>query len=198
MRCPFCKKEIGNAISFCPDCGQKLVKSTQSIKIENYWNRVNKADLQRNAQYKDLVNRTTKEKRSQINKFIVTFVFVVVIVLVIVFGRMKYNDYSTRMVVKVQTQLIGKTLTSHSTHMEGLGWMIHEYRQLTFIDENTLSYAYISTTGPRDEDEVPKYKGTYNYTISRTVMGNYQISTDGTIYELNVSDNNDVRGISQK
>lgn len=119
MRCLFCKKEIGNATSFCPECGQKLEQYIQSPEIENYWSEVNKADSQRNS-------------------------------------------------------------------------------QLTFNDESSLDYAFISTTGPKEEDELPQYEGTYNYTVSRTITGSYKISTDGKVYELKVNDNNEVTGISRK
>lgn len=198
MRCPFCKKEIGDVISFCPECGQKLEQSAQSSKTEQYWNEVNKADSQRNEQYRDLVNRTTKEKRIRNNKSIAIFGFIVAIIVITVFGGMKYNEYSRRMITEVQVQLVGKTLTAHSTHMEGLGWIIHEYNQLTFKDESSLDYAFISTTGPREEDELPQYRGTYSYTVSRTITGSYKITTDGNVYELKVNDNNEVQGISQK
>ena len=103
-----------------------------------------------------------------------------------------------QLIAEMQAQLVGKTLTAHSTHMEGLGWIIHEYSQLTFNDESSLDYAFISTTGPKEEDELPQYEGTYNYTVSRTITGSYKISTDGKVYELKVNDNNEVTGISRK
>ena len=56
----------------------------------------------------------------------------------------------------------------------------------------------VSTTGPKEEDELPQYEGTYNYTVSRTITGSYKISTDGKVYELKVNDNNEVTGISRK
>ena len=198
MRCLFCKKEIGNATSFCPECGQKLEQITQSSKTENYWSEVNKAASQRNEQYKDLVDKTIKERRRINNKFITIVVFVAAITMTAVLGGMKYNDYSNKLIAEMQAQLVGKTLTAHSTHMEGLGWIIHEYSQLTFNDESSLDYAFISTTGPKEEDELPQYEGTYNYTVSRTITGSYKISTDGKVYELKVNDNNEVTGISRK
>ena len=197
MQCPVCKKEIFNAFGFCPECGQRLEQSAQSSQTGNYWNEMNKADSQRNVQYKKLVNKTTKEKKAQTNKTILTAVFVVVILAVAVFGGMKYHAYSEKMLSDVQSQLIGKTLTAHDTHMEGLGWIMNEYWQLTFIDEKNLDYAYIETTGPRDEDEVPQYKGTYNYTVSRSITGSYKITTNGASYKLNVNENNEVRGITR-
>ena len=159
---------------------------------------MNKAASQRNEQYKDLVDKTIKERRRINNKFITIVVFVAAITMTAVLGGMKYNDYSNKLIAEMQAQLVGKTLTAHSTHMEGLGWIIHEYSQLTFNDESSLDYAFISTTGPKEEDELPQYEGTYNYTVSRTITGSYKISTDGKVYELKVNDNNEVTGISRK
>lgn len=198
MLCPYCKKEIGNASGFCPECGQRLSQATQSSKTDSYWNDVNKADSQRNAQYKDLVHKETKEKRAQTNKSIGTVAVIAIIVVCAVIGFIKYQAYSNRMVAQVKSQLVGQTLTAHSVHTEGLGWQMNEYWQLTFKDDQSLDYAYIETTGPRNDDEVPQYKGTYNYTVSRSITGSYKISTNGDTYKLKVNDNNEVRGISRR
>ena len=106
MRCPFCKKEIGNATSFCPECGQKLEQFTQSSKTENYWSEVNKVVSQRNEQYKDLLDKTIKERRRINNKFIKIVAFAVVITMTAVLGGMKYNNYSNRLIAEMQAQLI--------------------------------------------------------------------------------------------
>lgn len=198
MICPFCNKEIVESTGFCPECGQKLVQLEQSSKTENYWNEINRADSQRLEQYKDLVNKSIKERSVRINRAFMTLIFVAVIVIAIVVGNIKYHAYSAEKLSDVQAQLIGKTFIAHSTHVEGLGWVVHEYRQLTFKDTNTLDYAYIGTRGARDENELPEYEGTYNYTVSRSITGSYKISTDGTAYELEVNDDNEVQGISQK
>lgn len=102
MRCLFCKKEIGNATSFCPECGQKLEQYIQSPEIENYWSEVNKADSQRNEQYKSRLEETTKARCRKINKSIAIFVFIVVIIMTVVFGIIKYNDYLKKMDAEVQ------------------------------------------------------------------------------------------------
>lgn len=198
MICPVCKKEIGASTGFCPECGQKLDPTAQSLKNENFWNEVNKADSQRNEQYKDLVNKATKEKKAHTNKAIATFIIVIAVLVAGIFGGVKYSAYSSKMVADVQSQLIGQTLTAHDTHMEGLGWIMNEYWQLTFVDDNNLDYAYIETVGPRDNDEVPQYRGTYSYSISRSITGGYKIYTNGATYKLNVNDNNKIRGITRK
>lgn len=198
MICPVCKKEIGNVSGFCPKCGQKLEQTNQSSKeINNYWNEVNTADLQRNIQHKKLVSKTMKEKRTQANKTIVTLIGAAVIFVVVVVGGMKYYTYSKKMISDIQSQLVGQTLTARDKHMEGGFNWIYEYWELTFIDESYLDYAYIETVGPRDKEELPEYRGKYNYTVSRSITGSYKIITNGTTYKLDVNGNNEVKGISR-
>ena len=112
-------------------------------------------------------------------------------------GIMQLSKYQNEMTEKVMCELVGKTLTAHDSHMEGLGWIHHEYWQLTFKDEDNLDYAYIETIGPREDDEKPVYKGTYSYTLSRSVFGNYTVRVNSTTYKLKVNDSNVPTGISR-
>ncbi len=110
----------------------------------------------------------------------------------IVFGGMKYRDDSLKMIEELKVRLAGKTFTAHSEHVEGLAFLMNEYGQLTFIDESTLEYAYIETKEPKKKDDIPEYKGTYSYTVSRTITGKYKISTNGGVYKLRINDNNGI------
>ena len=124
-------------------------------------------------------------------------VLIVIVLVAGAFGIFKFQQYQTQMINQVMAELVGKTLTAHSTHMEGLGWIHHEYWQLSFVDESNLDYAYIQTVGPAEDDEKPEYKGTYSYTVSRSVTGKYTIKVNGTTYELNVNDENVPKSISR-
>lgn len=117
---------------------------------------------------------------------------------VISLGIFKYQQYQSQMVDEVKEGLVGETFTAHSTHMEGLGWIHHEYWQLKFVDEESLEYSYIQTVGPAEDDEIPKYQGTYSYTVSRSITGKYTVRVNGASYELKVNDENVPRGISRK
>ena len=124
-------------------------------------------------------------------------VLILIVLVAGAFGIFKFQQYQTQMINQVKAELVGKTLTAHSTHMEGLGWIHHEYWQLSFVDESNLDYAYIQTVGPAEDDEQPEYKGTYSYTVSRSVTGKYTIKVNGTTYELNVNDENVPKSISR-
>ena len=197
MICPYCKKEISNGTVFCPNCGQEISTSQSQSQSDAYWTRVNQEDSKRSSEYKKMVGEAKREANSRRRKKIVTTVLILTAIALAVFGIAKFQQNQSELIAEVKSGLIGKTMTAHSTHMEGLGWIHHEYWQLTFVDEDTLDYAYIQTVGPAEDDEQPKYQGTYSYTISRSIFGEYTIRVNGATYELRVSDDNVPRGISR-
>lgn len=197
MICPYCKKEITVDTGFCPECGQDISNSTRQNQSDSYWKNVNREDTERSKEYKNLVNKEKQEVRTRKNKAFVSTVLILIVLVAGAFGIFKFQQYQTQMINQVKAELVGKTLTAHSTHMEGLGWIHHEYWQLSFVDESNLDYAYIQTVGPAEDDEKPEYKGTYSYTVSRSVTGKYTIKVNGTTYELNVNDENVPKSISR-
>lgn len=197
MICPYCKKEITVDTGFCPECGQDISNSTRQNQSDSYWKNVNREDTERSKEYKNLVNKEKQEVRTRKNKALVSTVLILIVLVAGAFGIFKFQQYQTQMINQVKAELVGKTLTAHSTHMEGLGWIHHEYWQLSFVDESNLDYAYIQTVGPAEDDEKPEYKGTYSYTVSRSVTGKYTIKVNGTTYELNVYDENVPKSISR-
>lgn len=198
MICPYCKKEITVDTGFCPECGQDISNSTRQNQSDSYWKNVNREDTERSKEYKNLVNKEKQEVRTRKNKALVSTVLILIVLVAGAFGIFKFQQYQTQMINQVKAELVGKTLTAHSTHMEGLGWIHHEYWQLSFVDESNLDYAYIQTVGPAEDDEKPEYKGTYSYTVSRSVTGKYTIKVNGTTYELNVNDENVPKSISRQ
>lgn len=198
MICPYCKKEIAVDTEFCPECGQDISNSTRQNQSDSYWKNVNREDTERSKAYKNLVNKEKQEVRTRKNKALVSTVLILIVLVAGAFGIFKFQQYQTQMINQVKAELVGKTLTAHSTHMEGLGWIHHEYWQLSFVDESNLDYAYIQTVGSAEDDEQPEYKGTYSYTVSRSVTGKYTIKVNGTTYELNVNDENVPKSISRQ
>ena len=196
MICPYCKKEITVDTGFCPECGQDISNSTRQNQSDSYWKNVNREDTERSKEYKNLVNKEKQEARTRKNKALASTVLILIVLVAGAFGIFKFQQYQTQMINQVKAELVGKTMTAHSTHMEGLGWIYHEYWQLSFVDESNLDYAYIQTVGPAEDDEQPEYKGTYSYTVSRSVTGRYTIKVNGTTYELNVNDENIPKSIS--
>ena len=197
MICPYCKKQISDNNQFCPECGQNLAVKSGTDSTDTFWGTANKEDTERHRKYKDITDRGIKNMRDRRNKSMLTVVILLVAVIAAIFGIMQFSKYQNEMTEKVMSELVGQTLTAHDSHMEGLGWIHHEYWQLTFKDEENLDYAYIETIGPREDDEKPVYKGTYSYTLSRSVFGNYTIRINGTTYKLNVNDSNKPTGISR-
>lgn len=160
-----------------------------------YWKNVNQEDSERFKEYKDLVDKSKCEANSRRSKKVVTTIVVLVVVALSALGVFKFQQHQNQLIDEVRSGRAGKTMTAHSTHMEGLGWIYHEYWQLTFVDEETLDYAYIQTVGPAEDDEKPKYQGTCSYTVSRSITGEYTIRVNGTSYELRVNDDNVPRSI---
>lgn len=197
MICPYCKKEITVDTGFCPECGQDISNNTRQDQSDSYWEKVNREDTERSKAYKDRVNKEKREARTRKNKVLVSAVLILAVLVAGAFGITKFQQYQTKMINQVKTELIGKTLTAHSSHMEGLGWIHHEYWQLSFVDKSNLDYAYIQTVGPAEDDEQPEYKGTYSYTVSRSIIGKYTIRVNGASYKLKMNDRNVPSGISR-
>lgn len=196
MICPYCKKEIKDNTGFCPECGQDISVTENKNQTDIYWRNINKEGVKRSEEYKSLVKRSKQEAAKRRNKYLLTTVFVLVLIGGSVLGLIRFQQYQKQMLEEVNAGLVGKTLTAHSSHMEGLGWIHHEYWQLTFIDEGNLEYAYIQTVGPKEDDENPEYKGTYSYSVSRSITGKYTIEVNGESYELKVDDDNVPKSIS--
>ena len=195
--CGNCGCKLQSDARFCPECGQDISNSTRQNQSDSYWKNVNREDTERSKEYKNLVDKEKQEVRTRKNKALVSTVLILIVLVAGAFGIFKFQQYQTQMINQVKAELVGKTLTAHSTHMEGLGWIHHEYWQLSFVDESNLDYAYIQTVGPAEDDEQPEYKGTYSYTVSRSVTGKYTIKVNGTTYELNVNDENVPKSISR-
>lgn len=197
MICPYCNKQISDKNQFCPECGQNLATASENNSANSFWRTVNKEDSERNRKYKDITDRGVKNVRDRRRKSIVTAIVLLIAVIAAIFGIMQFGKYQNEMTEQVMSELVGKTFTASDSHMEGLGWIHYEYWQLTFKDEDNLDYAYIETVGPREDDEKPVYEGTYSYTLSRSMFGNYTVSVNGTTYKIKVNDSNEPTGISR-
>ncbi len=197
MLCPYCKKEIKTNTGFCPECGQDILNNARQSQSDSYWKNVNQEDTERSKEYKNLVNKERQKARTRKRKVVISNILILIVVATGIFGVFKFQEYQTEMLNQVKTELIGKTLTAHSSHMDGIFWTQHEYWQLSFVDESNLDYAYIQTVGSAEDHEKPKYQGTYTYTLSRSVIGKYIIKVNGDTYELKVNNKNIPQSISR-
>ena len=190
MICPYCKKEVQLEDVFCPECGQIVQNSGKQERSDAYWKVINREDTERfrtDKSYNDEMKRSRSLLRNKKAVAAAVLLLVIGVVCLCTFRYMQFND---QMIAEVRSNLIGKTMTATSNHMEGLGSIYYEYWQLTFLSDGTVRYAYIETAGPAESDEKPKYQGTYSYTISRSLTGKYTILVDGATYELEVSGDN--------
>lgn len=194
--CPYCKKEIVRNLNFCSNCGQELFGVKDSEKVGAYWNAANEEAREWSKQSKIYAEKKKQEELMHRKQSLSVKLLIAVIIIIGVFSVYKVQNYQSQMINQVKQQLIGKTMKTHSTHMEGLGWIYHEYYQLTFKDNDTLDYAYIETVGPASDEEQPRYQGTYSYTISLSLMGEYTVKVNGDTYKLNVNDENKPTSIS--
>lgn len=197
MICPYCNKQISDKNQFCSECGQNLMAESETYSANSFWETINKENIERYRKYNDITDRGIKNVRDRRHKLTVTAVVLLIVVAIAIFGIMQFNKYQNEITEHVASELVGKTFTAHDSHMEGLGWIYHEYWQLTFKDEENLDFAYLKTVGPREDDETPIYKGTYNYTLSRSVFGNYTVRVNGITYSLKVNGSNVPTGISR-
>lgn len=197
MICPYCKKKITKYSSFCPNCGQDILNDKQQEQLDSYWESINQTNIERLKKYKRKINKERKALHIHRSKVFVAITLLIIILIVGVFGILKFLKFQSQMINQVKEELVGNTLTTHSSHVEGLGWIYHEYWQLSFVDEKKLDYAYIKTLGPAEEDEKPHYQGTYSYCVSRSITGKYKIKVNDAIYDLKVNENNIPESISR-
>lgn len=200
MICPHCKKEITVNNGFCPECGLNISNGSDGVCLERpdpYWKNIHHEDVEHTREYKDLIDKEKRKVRTRKYKTLATTILTLVLSVVGVFGFVKFQQYQTQLVGQVKSELVGKTMTAHASHMEGFGWIYHQYWQLTFLDESSLDFAYIETVGPAEDDDQPKYQGTYAYKVSRSITGKYSIKVNGATYELKVSNENIPQSISR-
>lgn len=77
---------------------------------------------------------------------------------------MRFNDYQEMLTDQMKHNLVEKSFSAHDSHGEGWFWMIHEYWDLTFMDDTNASFVYTKTDNPSESAEGPSSKGTYTYT----------------------------------
>lgn len=124
--------------------------ASETDSANSFWGTVNREDIERQRKYKNITDRGVKNVRDRRHKSMIT---TVILLVAVIFGIMQFSKYQNEMTEQVMSELVGKTLTAHDSHMEGLGWIYHEYWQLIFNDEENLDYAYIETVGPREDEE---------------------------------------------
>lgn len=189
MYCPYCNKQISDNTQFCPHCGQ-TVNVSESKSVNNYWGEVNKEDRQRSAQYVALISEKEKIKNSRRTKTIVTAIVIGILIFGGIFGFVNIQSDSEKKLEQVKEYLPGNSYNCSYSQTETGFWIHYYYYKLNFNDDGTLDYYYMTTVGPKGSDDSYDLKGTYNYNITRSIFGNYEINVSGETFTLRVDDEN--------
>lgn len=196
MKCPYCNKEISDTSIFCPECGQGVNQEQKSSTSENYWNTVADDDKRRNQEYLKTATRQRSEANAQKTKKLAVIISVIALVAAALFVTVSITNANNAELEAVKANLPGKELKCSYSRTETGFWIHYYYYTLKFNSDGTLNYYYLTTVGPAERDEVPTLKGTYTYTITRNILGDYFITFGGESFTMTVSDDNVPRSLS--
>lgn len=196
MKCPYCNKEISDSAVFCDGCGQSVLQTQESATSNKYWSNVEAEDKKRDQQYKKNASAQRSERNNaRVKKLTLTIVILALIVIAII-TTVSVSNSNTAALQEVKLNLPGKELSCNFSRTETGFWIHYYYYTLEFNDDGTLDYYYLTTVGPAEDDEVPTHKGTYTYTITRNILGDYIIEFGSETFTMTVSSDNIPRSIS--
>lgn len=121
---------------------------------------------------------------------------VLVLVVVALFTIVSITNANNAELEAVKANLPGRELKCSYSRTETGFWIHYYYYTLEFNSDGTLDYYYLTTVGPAERDEVPTLKGTYTYTITRNILGDYFITFGNESFTMTVSDDNVPRSLS--
>ncbi len=196
MRCPYCNKKISDTSIFCLECGQSIKQEQKVSTSETYWNTIANDDRKRNQEYQKTAMRQRSEANTQRTKTLAVIIVLISLVVVSLFAVVSITNANNAKLEAVKATLPGKELKCSYSQTEAGFWIHYYYYTLEFNSDGTLDYYYLTTVGPAEKDEVPTLKGTYTYTITRNILGDYFITFGGESFTMTVSDNNVPRSLS--
>lgn len=189
MKCPYCQHEQADTVVFCSKCGQILKIQNSSINADNYWNAVNELKDKHDKDY--IIKKKYRKSQTNRNKIktimaCISFILIVTATLFIIKGVGNYNDNK---LTAVKNNLPGIKLSYSYSKTETGFWIHYYYYTVMFNSDGTLNYYFLRTIGPAEKDELPSFEGTYTYTITRSLLGEYLLSFDNKSFTISV--NND-------
>lgn len=196
MKCPYCNNEISDASIFCPECGQSVNKEQHTTTSENYWSTVANDNEKRNQEYLKTATKQRKEANTQKTKKMAVVISLIAIVAVSLFVAISITNANKAELEEVKTNLPGRELKCSYSRTEAGFWIHYYYYTLKFNSDDTLDYYYLTTVGPVEKDEVPTLQGTYTYTITRNILGDYFITFDNKSFTMKISDDNTPKSLS--
>lgn len=191
MKCPYCGTEITIQTDFCPNCGQSIVAANYGgQKVNEFWNEASENDRLRFQQRKDLIDDYLHLEKSKRYRTIAVWATMLLVSLAIVFGIYRYSTESSAQMAKVQASLPGNSFSC--TYVTAtLFTTSHHYCTLKFSDDGTVSY--YESYNSKDSKEL---KGTYRYTVNRSIGGKYTITFSDMKFELEITRDFEATSIS--
>ena len=196
MKCPYCQKEIDDTSVFCDNCGQAISKEQKSATSDNYWNTVANDDEKRNQEYLKTSSAIRSQKNSARTKKVAVFVSLAVALAIIIAIVSSITASNNAALAEVKENLVGRELKCSYSRTETGFWIHYYYYTLEFNSDGTLDYYYLTTVGPAEKDEYPTHKGTYTYSITRNILGDYIITFANESFTMTVSSDNVPRSLS--
>ena len=197
MICPYCNNQINDENPFCPKCGQTLVSPSQTDAVKAYWNTTYQEERERCNEYEYWLKKSVDNVRQNRHESMGLIMLLLVVTVGFLFGMNRYYDHQNEMIESMREALVGKTFSTKDSYHDITLSHYYQYWSLTFKDKENLDYAYLETLGPCEDGEKPEYKGTYPYTLSRSMSGKYTITIQNEKYTLEVDENNAPKGISR-
>lgn len=198
MKCPYCKKEIDETSLFCVACGQSVCQEQETSESDSYWSKVENDDKKRNQEYQRTVTRQRSEANTRNAKKLVVIISLISLVVIAMFVMISITNANNAELEAVKANLPGRELKCSYSQTETGFWIHYYYYVLKFNSDGTLDYYYLTTVGPAERDEVPVLKGTYTYSVTRNILGDYIISFGNESFSMTVSDDNVPRSLSYK
>ncbi len=198
MKCPYCNKKIADTSIFCPECGQSVNQEQKSSTSESYWSTVANDGKRRNQEYLKTAMRQRSEANAQKAKTLAVIISLFALIAVALFATVRITNTNNAELETVKVNLPGKELKCSYSQTEAGFWIHYYYYTLKFNSDGTLNYYFLTTVGPAEKDEVPMLKGTYTYTITRNILGDYFISFNNESFTMTVSDDNVPKSLSYR
>ena len=119
------------------------------------------------------------------------------VAIVLVIAAIMFLVHTDHTISEIKSNLVGKTMT-HSTQYTGgalttypglIYSLEHEYWVLNFIDEETVEYSYLHTTGPKEASDKLEPKGSHPYTIRYKLNEGFLLIVSGRTFQLKLNNN---------
>ncbi len=209
MECPFCKKNINENATFCPNCGQLLENSLRYQSVDNYWDNINTQTKKEIENHKQEIYEKKKSKRKVRAKNFFKVFFVCLIILVLCYiGYILIENHNTKnenRLSHISESMIGKSYCDPESVPGYWNGGTYDVIIVELLDNENLTYTYgkyrFSTSkglnNPTAWEKIEIYEQrNLPYKLSISFLGKVTIYINGKEYEVNIDNDDDsVSGI---